>query len=112
MLGYPGLKIVDITAPENLAVVRDLPIAGGPSSVAVDGDHAFVTNSSGLLSLDLALPDSVIWDGGSSAPIQAATSVALSGNYAFVAADSMGLVVVDNTGNELPHCTVPIVIQP
>jgi hypothetical protein len=24
----------------------------------------------------------------------------------------LGLVVVDNTGNELPHCTVPIVIQP
>ena len=24
----------------------------------------------------------------------------------------LGLVVVDNTGNELPHCTVPIVVQP
>ena len=24
----------------------------------------------------------------------------------------LGLVVVDNTGNELPHCTVPIVIKP
>jgi hypothetical protein len=24
----------------------------------------------------------------------------------------LGLVVVDNTGNELPHCTVPILIQP
>jgi hypothetical protein len=24
----------------------------------------------------------------------------------------LGLVVVDNTGNELPHCDVPIVIQP
>jgi hypothetical protein len=28
------------------------------------------------------------------------------GNYV------LGLVVVDNTGNELPHCTVSIVIQP
>jgi hypothetical protein len=25
---------------------------------------------------------------------------------------TLGLVVVDNTGNELPHCTIPIVIQP
>ena len=24
----------------------------------------------------------------------------------------LGLVVVDNTGNELPHCTIPIMIQP
>jgi len=24
----------------------------------------------------------------------------------------VSLVVVDNTGNELPHCSVPIVIQP
>lgn len=39
-------------------------------------------------------------------------AIDVSGLLAQPGAYVLGLVVVDNTGNELPHCTIPIIIQP
>jgi len=56
--GYNILYTVDITDPENLALVTETPITGDPSSLIVDWPNLFMATSDGITSIDISSPSS------------------------------------------------------
>ncbi len=88
-----GLQVVDISDPTGPSSAGDY-VSGDVSSIAVAGDHAYVTSAYNFWTIDISDPanpqrvgeytySEKLWD------------VAVSGNYAYLAVKSDALVVIN-----------------
>jgi|GEM_PF-1846862 len=94
---WSGLKVIDISDPDNPAIIGSWDTQIGSLDVHVSGNYAYVVNFySGLFAIDISDPANPIMVGSCEIP-QGAYTVYVSGNYAYVANLSTGLEVIDIT---------------
>jgi hypothetical protein len=96
-----GLAVYDVSDPTNVVVVAHTNSMGFSSAVAVSGNFVYLGFSTGLRIYDVSSPAHPVNTGqlnlgANSVP----TSVALSGNYAYLAGN--GLYVLDVSNPALP----------
>jgi hypothetical protein len=103
-----GLLVIDISNPANPQGVGGYDTSGSAPGVAVSGNYAYVTETTGQCSplggctppdgqlhvIDVSNPTNLQRVGGYDNSVSA-QGVAVSGNYAYVAARSAGLQVID-----------------
>jgi hypothetical protein len=93
--GAGGLRIVDVSDPANPNEVGFFESAVSASDVAINGNYAYVAaGDNGLRIIDVSNPASPTEVGFLSAGY--ADAVATSGNFAFVAGDSLHVINVSN----------------
>ncbi len=92
-----GLVIVSILDPKNPKVIAsiDAPLITEPTSVAVQFRYAFVTERQGLKVIDITDPTNPRLTPDNLIPLAQANDVYVGRTYAYVAAGSEGLVIVD-----------------
>ncbi|WP_235284320.1 PKD domain-containing protein [Methanosarcina sp. 1.H.A.2.2] len=107
------LVIVDISNPSSPIPIRNYNTGGWAQDIAVSGNYAYVIDyANGIFIVDISNPSSpllkgihatspIIWNGdyGYGGCIK---SVAVSGNYAYVADEGNGLLIVDVSNASSP----------
>ena len=100
--GSHGLRIVDISDPEDLDSVGSFDTEGIAKDVTVSGSYAYVADwNEGLRIIDVSDPATPEEVGFYDSPGSVA-GIAVSGNYAYVA-DYAGLRIVDVSSPESPE---------
>jgi len=89
-----GLVIVDLDDPTSPQLAAVVPIDDMRAS-ALQFRYLFVTDSSGLRVIDVTRPDSPERVEGAFVPIDDANRVYIARSYAYVAARSQGLAIID-----------------
>jgi hypothetical protein len=102
MLCARGLVVLDIQDPLAPKIVSELgaPALVTPRAVAIQFRYAFVADAEGLKVVDITSPDRPELKG--SLAIAGANDVYVARTYAYVAAGSQGLAIVDVTRAEEP----------
>ncbi len=95
-----GLRIIDISDPDNPVTVGQLDTPGNATDVVVDGDFAYLADNPGLRIIDISNPTlpvlrSVLFGVGGN-------DIAFAEGYAYVAAWAEGVYVVDVSDPEHP----------
>ncbi len=97
-----GLRVIDITDPTNPVPVGDFAPYGYWNDVAVAGDLAYLSNGTyGLVTVDISDPANISEVSHTIFEDQSFSSVAVSGNHAFVADDALGLRVLQVLQSEV-----------
>lgn len=92
--GY-GVRVVDITYPDDASLIGECDTDGYAFDLAIDGDYLYVADEdSGLCVLNVSNPGMPYVAGGY-VTWEPALGVAVSGDYAFVAMASAGLQAFD-----------------
>jgi hypothetical protein len=104
ILADRGLVIVDLDDPLKPRVVGEVaaPNIVKPRSVAVQFRYAFVTDAEGLKVVDVTNPKAPRFVPGATVRMPDARGLYLARTYAYVAAGSQGLVIVDIERPERP----------
>ncbi len=98
-----GLRIVNVSNPQNPVEVGFYDTPGTAMKVAVSGNYAYVADyDNGLRIVNIGNPASPVSTGVCALPGNA-TDVAVSGNYAYVACTANGLRVVDISNPSNPQ---------
>jgi len=97
-----GLAVVSIANPLAPVIVAELgaPALVDPRAIAIQFRYAFVTDAEGLKVLDVTWPEKVALR--ASLPIAGTRDVYVARTYAYVAAGSQGIAIVDVTKPEQP----------
>jgi hypothetical protein len=90
-----GLVAVDVSDPQAPRILATVPLEQ-PTSVAVQFRYAFVTTKKGLEVVDVTLPASM-QPTGALVPLADARNVYVARSWAYVAAGSEGIAIVDVT---------------
>jgi hypothetical protein len=102
-VGTPkGLVVVDLNDPLSPRQIGSVPL-NGVRGVAVQFRYAFVLDADGLKVLDVTLPSSPRLVEGASVPLKDAHGIYLGRTYAYVAAGSEGIAIVDIEHPEKPR---------
>src|SRR5262249_52733948 len=99
-----GVVVVNVADPLYPRVVTEIgaPLKS-PRHVAVQFRYAFVTDAEGLKVVDVTVPDRPRVVNGAAVPLGDAQGLYLSRTYAYVAAGSAGLAIVDIERPERPR---------
>jgi hypothetical protein len=97
-----GLAIVNLNNPLDPKLVTTIAGFRNPRAVQIQFRYAFVVDADGLKVVDVTLPEKARLVEGSALPITEANNVYLARTYAYVAAGSNGLVIVDIEKPEKP----------
>jgi hypothetical protein len=101
--GLKGLQIIDISTPENCALIGSCATRGDAQSVTVVGNYAYIADHiSGMHIVDVSDP---------TAPTLVATyayvpesdGLTVVGNYAYIAGGATGLLILDVSDPHKPH---------
>jgi len=100
-----GLVVVDISDPLHPRVAAEVgaPALNQPRHVAVQFRYAFVTDADGLKVLDVTNPNNPKAVPGATVAMPQATGIYVARTYAYVAAGSQGLAIVDIERPEHPR---------
>lgn len=94
LVDFSGMHVVDVSNPANPQQTSFYDNNGsGASGVYINGNHAYLTDFSFLNIVDISNPASPQAMGSSFAPL--ARNVSVSGNHAYVVADTTGLLIFD-----------------
>ncbi len=94
-MNYDGLRVADVSDPENPRIVGSHSTPGEAEAVVVSGPYAFVADwKAGLRVMDVSDPENLREVGAYDTPGYA-VAVAISGHYAYVADWEAGLRVID-----------------
>jgi hypothetical protein len=99
-----GLAIVNVADPVNPRVAAEVT-AGlkSPRRIAIQFRYGFVTDADGMKVIDVTFPDRPRFVDGAVIPLAEAQGLYLSRTYAYVAAGSAGLAIVDIERPERPR---------
>jgi hypothetical protein len=99
-----GLAIVNVADPVNPRVAAEVT-AGlkSPRHIAIQFRYGFVTDADGVKVIDVTVPDRPRLVDGAVVPLADAQGLYLSRTYAYVAAGSAGLAIVDIERPERPR---------
>ncbi|MFC1800169.1 FlgD immunoglobulin-like domain containing protein [Candidatus Eisenbacteria bacterium] len=90
-----GLQLIDVSDPEDPAIVGSYDTPGNAYGVAISGDRAYVADDAfGLQVISIGNPTNPLLSGTCDTP-GSAFGVAISGDYAYVADYISGLQVID-----------------
>ena len=100
-----ALLVLDLEEPLQPRIVREIgaPAVREPKSVAVQFRYAFVCDADGLKVLNVTIPEEAYPIEGALVALPDARSVYLARTYAYVAAGSQGLVLIDIERPESPR---------
>jgi hypothetical protein len=102
-VAYDGLKVIDISNPQNPNIIGSIYTPGGAKGVTVVGDTAYVVaKKSGLHVIDISSPASPQIIGTVDTPVYA-LDVTVVGNIAYVADGGSGLQVIDISNPAAPQ---------
>jgi hypothetical protein len=97
-----GLAVVDLNDPVAPKLMAQVPLHE-PHAVAVQFRYAFVVDAEGLKVVDVTIPTAPRVVEGASVPIPHAHNIYLGRTYAYVAAGSEGIAIVDIESPEKPR---------
>jgi hypothetical protein len=99
-----GLVVVDLDDPLKPKIAGEVgaPNIRQPKAVAVQFRYAFITDADGLKVVDVTFPTRPRFVPGATVPIREAQGLYVARTYAYVAAGSQGLVIVDVERPEQP----------
>jgi len=93
---HKGVRIIDVSDPENLVEVGFVDTPGQARRVAVAGNRAYVADGDGGLRIvDISLPATPV-EIGAIDTSEPATDVAIAGDYAYVAAQYLRIIDVSD----------------
>lgn len=99
--GDGGLRIVDISSPNNPVEVASVDTIGYTQGITISGNYVYAATGSNLDIFDVTNPSSPSWL--SSFPVDDWTqNVTVSGSYAYISDYSYGLFVVDVSNPSSP----------
>ncbi|RMD92554.1 MAG: hypothetical protein D6813_05700 [Calditrichaeota bacterium] len=92
-----GLVIVSVDDPKNPKVVAQVPAPQikNPKAVAVQFRYAFVCDEEGVKVIDITFPEKPRFVENNLIPLQECYDIYVARTYAYVAAGSEGLVIID-----------------
>lgn len=99
--GVRSFQTLDLRSPVALSQKPGYAPGSGRTGIAMRGGRAYVVGNDVLNILSISNPESALLSEGQVA-VTGAQDVAISGNYAFVAAGSNGLKIVDLTNETAP----------
>jgi len=100
--GYGGLKVFDISNPTDLIQIGACDLSG-VWEVAIAGPYAYVVMDKGLVVIDIRNPRSPYVIASCDTPGNGARSIAISGQYAYLADGISGLHVIDISNPQNPR---------
>ena len=102
MLADRGLVVVDISKPLQPSIAAEIaaPQIRQPRAIAIQFRYAFITDADGLKVVDITIPQRAKFV--TSLPLNDANGIYVARTYAYVAAGSQGLVIVDVERPEAP----------
>ena len=102
MLADRGLVIVDLSKPLQPTVAAEIaaPAIRQPRSISVQFRYAFITDADGVKVVDITVPERARVAG--SVAVNDARGIYVARTYAYVAAGSQGIVIVDVERPESP----------
>ncbi len=96
------LQLVDISTPDTPQLLDTIPVSGDPTSVVVKGDSVYVSDGDSLHIFDISIPDQPTLLSSLPIPGGSARDIAVSSDFAYVAAGGNGLQIVDITNQSSP----------
>jgi hypothetical protein len=103
--GTNGLRVIDVSAPDNPQLVSSLDLTGRPSAIVVHEDLAYIAAmEAGLRIISIENPNSPVEVGHFDPLVTGgAYEISLRGNLAFVAWSSEGLKIIDISNPASPQ---------
>lgn len=99
--GVGGLKILDVSVPEDTYEIGHIAPPGMARNLAIDAGYAYIaSDSAGLQVLNIMDPANPVVVGEGIETNGAAWGVVVEGNYAYVADRNYGLYIIDITNPE------------
>jgi hypothetical protein len=94
--GVAGFSIVDVSDPTSPSEVKTIPMLIPALDICVAGNYAYIATGQSIAIYDVSVPGNTSTTPVSNPAISGApVAVQVEGNYAYVAAESAGMIILD-----------------